>query len=82
MSLEELVKDQAFSYKVRKDNKLFIYYYGKQVRILTRQKARQVIEDLKYADKTETQYILARITGNFKRGNEKEAKQKGKFENM
>lgn len=79
MSLEELVEDQAFSYEIRKDNKLFIYYYGKQVMVLTKQKAKQLIEDLEYADESETQYLLARVTGNFKRGNEREGKQKGKF---
>lgn len=77
MSLEKLVKERAFSYEVRKDNKLFIYYYGKQVIVLTKQRAKQFIEDLEYADENKTQYLLARVTSNFKRGNEREGKQKG-----
>lgn len=37
--------------------------------------AQQLIEDLTDADQEEEQYLLARMTGNFKRGNERLAKQ-------
>ncbi len=79
MSINELIEDQAFTYKIRKDNKVFIYYYGRQVMIVTQQRAQQLIEDLEFADAEEEQYLLARITGNFKRGNERESKLKDKY---
>ncbi|MCC5896011.1 MAG: hypothetical protein JJU16_11150 [Alkalibacterium sp.] len=79
MSIDELTDNQAFTYKIRKGNKVFIYYYGKQIMILTQQRALQLIEDLEYADAEEEQYLLARITGNFKRGNERESKLKDKY---
>lgn len=50
MSINELIEDQAFTYKIRKDNKVFIYYYGRQVMIVTQQRAQQLIEDLEFAD--------------------------------
>lgn len=78
MGIDDLVKDNAFTYKIRKDNKVFIYYYGKQVMVVTKQRAKQLIEDLEYADLEEEQYLLARITGTFKRGNEREGKRKGR----
>lgn len=74
MSIDDLIEDEAFSYKIRKDNKLFIYYYGKQVMVLTGTRAVKLIEELEFADEEEEQYLLARITGNFKRGNERESK--------
>lgn len=79
MSIDELTDNQAFTYKIRKGNKVFIYYYGKRIMILTQQRALQLIEDLEYADAEEEQYLLARITGNFKRGNERESKLKDKY---
>ena len=78
MSIDDLIEDEAFSYKIRKDNKLFIYYYGKQVMVLTGNRAAKLIEELEFADEEEEQHLLARITGNFKRGNERESKLKNK----
>lgn len=79
MSINDLTKDTAFTYAIRKNHKVFIYYYGKQVMIVSGHRAAQLIEDLEYADEEDTQYLLARLTGNFKRGNERESKMKDKY---
>lgn len=74
MGLNELVSNQTFSWKKVKDNKLFIYFNGKEVMILKGQKSQKLLEELFDSNEEEEQYLLARITGNFKRGNEKQAK--------
>lgn len=71
MSLDKLVAEKAFTYEEKKDSKIFIYHYGKQVMILKEQKASQLLKRLHNATKEDTQLILAKVTGNFKRGNEK-----------
>lgn len=43
--------DEApFSYRVTKNNKLFIEYYGKQVRILSGKEAERCLEKIKHAE--------------------------------
>lgn len=79
MNLKELTEEQSFTYRVTKDQKVFISYEGKQVMVVTKNRARELIEDLEFADEEEEQHLLARITGNFKRGHEREAKLKDKY---
>lgn len=74
MGLNELVNNQTFSWKKGKNNKLFICFNGKEVMVLKEQKAQKLLEELIDSSEEEEQYLLARITGNFKRGNEKLAK--------
>ncbi|MHC5248448.1 hypothetical protein [Enterococcus sp. LJL90] len=71
MSLEKLVQENAFTYQERKDAKVFIYHYGKQVMILSGKRSVQLLKKLEKATPEESQLLLAKITGNFKRGNEK-----------
>lgn len=65
--------DEAlFSYKVTKNNTVLIDYYGKQVKLLKGKDAEKILEKIKIAeDEKAVQLILAKITGNFKRGNER-----------
>lgn len=64
--------DLGFSHSAGQD-KLFIYYHGRCVMILKGSKAQAAIGRLSGADEAESQLILARLTGNFKRGNERPA---------
>lgn len=63
--------EEPFSYKVLKDNKVFIYWFGKQVTILTEKESNKFLMRIKNADLKEAQLIMAKVTGNFKHGNEK-----------
>ncbi|HUN21692.1 MAG TPA: hypothetical protein PK299_01010 [Anaerolineales bacterium] len=63
--------DDVFTYQVNKENKLFIYWKGKQVKILKGEEARQVLKKIAGLDGKEAQLVLAKATGNFKRGNER-----------
>ncbi|MFD2043679.1 hypothetical protein ACFSTA_04730 [Ornithinibacillus salinisoli] len=64
--------DTPFSYRVNKKNTVFIEYYGKQVKILKGKDAERFLSKINNAgNDKELQLIMAKVTGNFKRGNER-----------
>ncbi|MFS1515945.1 hypothetical protein V1503_05395 [Bacillus sp. SCS-151] len=64
--------EEMFSYRVTKNNTVFITWMGKQVKTLKGKEAEKIITKLQQANsKHEVQLILAKVTGNFKRGNER-----------
>ena len=63
--------EEPFSYNVSKDNKVFICWCGKQVTILKEKESNKFLARIKNADLKESQLIMAKVTGNFKHGNEK-----------
>ena len=64
--------DEPFKYRVTKDNTVFLDYHGRQVKILKGTEAEKFLKRIRVADNTtEAQLIMAKITGNFKRGNER-----------
>ena len=71
MGIEKLIVDQAFTYQENKDAKIMIFYYNKQVMIVQGEKAKKLALKLAKASLDEQQLILAKATGNFKRGNER-----------
>lgn len=68
---EEKFTEEVFSYKVSKDKKVFLFWYGKQVMILKGKDSEKFIARISGADFQEAQLIMAKVTGNFKRGNER-----------
>ncbi|WP_313560049.1 hypothetical protein [Ruminiclostridium cellobioparum] len=68
------LKEEIFSYRVSKDNKVFISWHGKQIMILKGKEGEKFLSKVSKADRMEAQLIMAKITGNFKRGNEKTGK--------
>ena len=68
-----------FSYVTTKDGKVFISWEGKQVVTLKGPKAQRFLSQATAAvDDEQAQLVMARFTGNFKRGNERRAKRVGK----
>ena len=61
--------EEPFSYRAGKDN-LFIFRNGKRVKILKGKEAGKVLGRLGHAAPHAAQVIMAKLTGNFKRGNE------------
>ena len=68
------LEEENFSYRVSKDNKVFIYWYEKEVKILKGKESEKFLAKIEKANKIESQLIMAKITGNFKHGNEKQIK--------
>ena len=66
-----VLDEEIFAYRVTKDKKVFISYEGKQVITLSGKKADEFIAKIQNAVGKEAQLIMAKVTGNFKRGNEK-----------
>ncbi len=67
-----------FSYRSTKDGKILIDWNGRTVLILKGAKAQALQARLDNADDLEEQLLLAKITGNFKHGNERVAKQRSR----
>ena len=63
--------EEIFSYQKSKDDKVFIYWYNQQVMILKNKMAQKFIKQIEGFDDSEKQLVMAKIIGNFKRGNER-----------
>ena len=63
--------EEPFSYKVSKDKKVFIYWHGKLVMTLKEKDSSKFLERIENVELKEAQLIMAKVTGNFKHGNEK-----------
>ncbi|GJQ63045.1 MAG: hypothetical protein SCALA702_20980 [Melioribacteraceae bacterium] len=63
-----------FSYRKNKDNSIQIYRENQPVTILRKQKAKAFLDEAELMSESELQEVLARITGNYKRGNERDAR--------
>lgn len=71
MDKRKKLEENRFSYRICKNNKVFIYFQNKEIMVLKNFEAQELIRALEDASSYEVQYYLATITGNFKHGNEK-----------
>jgi len=65
------VGEGRFSYRVTKDGRVFVYWQGRRVSVIKGARARRLIGELPGMDGERKQLALARVTGNYKRGNER-----------
>ena len=72
--------EEPFAYRMTKDGTVAINYKGKQIKVVKDREAERLITKIKAVENNilEVQLLLAKITGNFKRGNEKLSKNKRK----
>ncbi|MCL2377850.1 MAG: hypothetical protein FWC77_01855 [Defluviitaleaceae bacterium] len=73
-----ILDEEVFTYRITKDEKVFIYSHGKHVTTLAGKRAIAFIGIIKTAGEKEAQLIMAKATGHFKHGNERVAKQSRK----
>lgn len=66
------LEENPFDYQITKDGKIMISYNGKQVKVMKGKQAEKLIARLDELDEYDIQLELARVTGNFKRGNERQ----------
>lgn len=64
------LQEEPFSYKLSKDRKVFIFWHGKQVKILKDKESEKFLAGIENLTAHELQLRMAKVTGNFKRGNE------------
>lgn len=67
----DILDEEPFGYRELKDNRVQIYWNNKPVLLLKGSAALKLLKKLKNSAGKDTQLILAKITGNFKRGNER-----------
>ncbi|MBT3345457.1 MAG: hypothetical protein HN712_06110 [Gemmatimonadetes bacterium] len=66
-----MVMETEFSYTTTRDGRVFIAWQGRQVVILKGSQAERFISRAEGLDEDGLQLLMARMTGNFKRGNER-----------
>ena len=65
------LREQPFGYRVSKDQDVLVSWRGKQVMRLKGAQAQKLLKRLEGLDAHALQLALAKLTGNFKRGNER-----------
>ncbi len=63
--------EEVFSYRATKDGRVFLFWHEKQVKILKGSAAQKFLQDVVNVDQKGAQLVMAKITGNFKHGNER-----------
>jgi hypothetical protein len=61
----------SFAWTATKDGRVRISWQGRVVTTLAGERAARFLEQVEHADEDAEQLLLARVTGNFKRGNER-----------
>ncbi|MEO1286229.1 MAG: hypothetical protein AAFV93_00570 [Chloroflexota bacterium] len=67
--------DEPFDYQITKDNRVLLYYHNKHIKTLSGKQAKKFIAEIDMLDWHDAQLLMAKVTGNFKRGNERDGKQ-------
>lgn len=68
------LSEEVFSWSASRDGKVFISWRGKLVTTLQGKPASKFLARIAGLDEHAAQLLLARVTGNFKRGNEGSSK--------
>jgi hypothetical protein len=68
------LSSRPFSYSTRADGSIVISYRTAPVTILRGRSAERFVSRVSGADEAGAQQLMARATGNFKRGNERDGK--------
>ena len=66
--------EEVFSYRISKEGKAFISWHGKQIMALKDKQAKNFMAKIANLEHKEAQLVMAKITGNFKHGNERDSK--------
>ncbi|MCC7118281.1 MAG: hypothetical protein IT310_07120 [Anaerolineales bacterium] len=71
MDQRHKLQAQPFAFQKTKTGKVFLDWRGKQVLMLKAKKAESFLRHIAYANEEQVQLLMAKMTGNFKRGNER-----------
>ncbi|MDQ7026101.1 MAG: hypothetical protein Q9P01_02475 [Anaerolineae bacterium] len=71
------LNDEPFDYAISKESRVLLYWHNKHIKTLAGKQAQKFISQIEGLDAKAAQLVMAKATGNFKRGNEKDYK-KGK----
>ena len=67
------LEEEPFGHRVTKDGRVLVTFQGRQVTVVAGKRAGRLIGELEAArgDVARVQMLLAKVTGNFKHGNER-----------
>ena len=65
------LEEEPFRFQITKSKKVFLFWQGKQIKALKGKEAQQFIEKITALDSQGAQLLMAKLTGNFKHGNER-----------
>lgn len=71
--------EDSFSYRATKSGAVLISWQGKQITTLNGRQAERFLAEIAGVDDRASQLVMAKATGNFKRGNERQALQSDKM---
>lgn len=74
MSLNDLLSEEPFSYRATKNGLVQISYNGKIVTTLSGRNSSRFLARVSSADAQSAQLVMAKATGHFKHGSERESK--------
>jgi hypothetical protein len=66
-------QDLGFTF-TQYENEIHVYHHGKKATVLRGTKAKEFEDEIGTSDFASQQQLMARLTGNYKRGNERLAK--------
>lgn len=66
-----VLANEIFTYQISKEKKVFISWSGKLVKVLKGDDAQKFLSKILGLDDQGVQLVMAKVTGNFKRGNER-----------
>ena len=69
-----LVGDLGFTHRVRKNGDVEVLHDGRNATTLRGQQAHDFLAEVESGEFTDGQQLMARVTGNYKHGNERSAK--------
>ncbi|MEM7246288.1 MAG: hypothetical protein AAF533_13145 [Acidobacteriota bacterium] len=70
--------DCPFTWRELQDGRVFLSHEGRHVETLTGRDAERFLRKARASDERGQQLLMAKATKNFKRGNERQAKQRGR----
>ena len=65
------LEDRSFAYRARADGTVVVTYRGRAATTLRGKAATRFLARVSGAEEDTAQHVMARVTGNFKRGNER-----------
>ena len=63
--------EEVFAFRLGKDGRVVITWYDKAVKTLVGAEAARFLQRIEGLEGKEAQLVMAKVTGNFKRGNER-----------
>ncbi len=65
------LREKPFSYRITKGNRTLIYFENRMIKTLNEKETKKLSSKINGLNEFEIQLLLAKLTGNFKRGNER-----------